>query len=488
MSLISNGQNSSQLRRTKIVATLGPASNSSEVIGELLDAGVDIFRLNFSHGSHEDHASSIAKIREESSRRSSYVGILGDLQGPKIRLGDIAGDAVFLEEDQPVVLTTDAETVDTASMRLHVTYSPLPDSVAAKDILLLDDGRIRLIVKEVKDKDVHCSVIQGGELKSRKGINRLGGGLSADAITKKDLDDLQFIIKHDLDYVAVSFPCAPDDLLPVKNGLQAAKSQAKIISKIERAEAVATNAALDALINASDGVMVARGDLGVEIGDSELIGVQKKIIQHARNANKPVITATQMMESMITEPVPTRAEVFDVANAVLDGTDAVMLSAETATGAFPAKVVGVMAETALGGERHPNTIFSNYRVDQTFDSIDECIAMSTMYAANHLEGLSAIVCLTESGTTPLLASRINSSLPIYGMSRHKNTCQRMALYRGVIPLHFDVTQCKGDIWQEVTKIIAERGELQSGQRIAITCGDFAGEGGSTNSVKIIICR
>ena len=474
-----------QRRRTKIVATLGPASNSEEVIAELIEAGVNVFRLNFSHGSHEDHASAIIKIREQAARRGEHISILGDLQGPKIRLGDIEGGPIQLEEDQSISLTTDPEKVDVGRFCLHVTYQPLPESVSSGDTLLLDDGRIRLQVIEVTGKEVKCKVIQSGELSSRKGINKLGGGLAADAITEKDLVDLQFIIEHELEYVAVSFPSSPEDLEPVKRRLLAEKSQAKIISKIERAEAVASSEALDALIDASDAVMVARGDLGVEIGDSQLIGVQKKIIQHARNANKPVITATQMMESMITEPVPTRAEVFDVANAVLDGTDAVMLSAETATGDFPSKVVKVMAETALGAERHPNTMFSTYRVDQTFDAVDECIAMSTMYAANHLHGISAIICLTESGTTPLLASRINSGLPIYGISRNRNACRRMALYRGVTPLYFDVTQCEEDIWRATMQLVIDRGELLSGQRVVITGGDLAGEGGSTNSIKIL---
>ena len=472
-------------RRTKIVATLGPASSTPKVIGELIDSGVNIFRLNFSHGTHEQHGENISSIRSEASKRNRHVGILGDLQGPKIRIGDIGDDTIALSEGDIIYLTTDEGSADVEKSRIPVLYKPLPSSVKSGDVLLLDDGRIRLSVDRVKDEDVHCTVIQAGKLSSRKGINRLGGGLAADAITEKDLKDLDFIVSKNVEYVAVSFPLAAKDLDPVKRVLAANDSQAQIITKIERAEVVATDEALDELIAASDGIMVARGDLGVEIGDPQLVGVQKKIIKHTRAMNKPVITATQMMESMITEPVPTRAEVFDVANAVLDGTDAVMLSAETATGAFPSRVVSVMAETALGAERHHSINIGNYRVGQSFASVDECIAMSTMYAANHIEGISAIVCLTESGTTPLLASRVSSGLPIYGISRHLLSCRRMALYRGVIPIYFDVTQCEGNVWQETMQLIADRGELFSGQRVAITCGDLAGEGGSTNSVKVL---
>ncbi|MGB5324323.1 MAG: pyruvate kinase, partial [Pseudomonadales bacterium] len=406
-----------QRRRTKIVATLGPASSSAKVIAEMIDAGVNIFRLNFSHGSHDDHRKNIATVREQALLRGRYIGILGDLQGPKIRIGELQQDSMNLAIDDKLVLTLDKDSADNSAGRVHVTYKPLPESVAPGDILLLDDGRIRLQIEKVENADVHCIVTQAGKLRSRKGINRLGGGLAADAITGKDLDDLQCIIENDLEYVAVSFPVRGADLAPVRDALQKANSDARIIAKIERAEVVETDASLQEIIDASDGVMVARGDLGVEIGDAQLVGVQKKIIYFARMSNKPVITATQMMESMITEPVPTRAEVFDVANAVLDGTDAVMLSGETATGADPARVVRAMAETALGAEKHPTMSMSNYRVEHMFSTIDECIAMSTMYAANHLKGLSAIVCLSESGNTPLVTSRIHSSLPIYGVSR-----------------------------------------------------------------------
>jgi pyruvate kinase len=472
-------------RRTKIVATLGPASSSAAVIGELIDNGVDVFRMNFSHGSHQTHAENIATVRKEAQQRNCHVGILGDLQGPKIRIGAVINDKLALENGQQLTLSVADEAAALAAGKVPVAYKPLATSVVADDILLLDDGRIRFKVIKVNGDDVVCEVVQKGVLTSRKGINRLGGGLAADAITEKDLDDLAFILHNNLDYVAVSFPAHPEDLLPVKEALYAAKSKAKIIAKIERAEVVASDENLQALVDASDGVMVARGDLGVEIGDPQLIAVQKKIIHFARRSNKPVITATQMMESMISEPVPTRAEVFDVANAVLDGTDAVMLSAETATGQYPVNVVKTMSETALGAEVHPTMSQSSYRVDRSFERIDEVIAMSTMYAANHITEISAIVCLTESGTTPLLASRISSTLPIYGISRNIAACRQMALYRGVIPIYADLTESGDEVWKAAITLIAKRGELVKGQRVVVTGGDSQGRGGMTNTLKIL---
>ena len=293
------------VRRTKIVATLGPASGSPEMIGELIDSGVNVFRMNFSHGSHEQHRQSIQSVREQAELRNQHVAILGDLQGPKIRIGELQEDVKELKNGQSLVLTLDESSADSRKGRIHVTYEPLPESVESNDLLLLDDGRIRLEVEKIEGRDVHCTVVQAGQLTSRKGINRLGGGLAADAITEKDLEDLQVIIDNDLEYVAVSFPCYADDLLPVKNALIAANSDAKIIAKVERAEVVATDENLLEIIDAADGIMVARGDLGVEIGDAQLVAVQKRIIHLTRRANKPVITATQMMESMISQPVPT---------------------------------------------------------------------------------------------------------------------------------------------------------------------------------------
>jgi pyruvate kinase len=472
-------------RRTKIVATIGPASSSEQMIAALLDNGVNVFRLNFSHGSAEGHSKQAAIIRKVCKQKSLHAAILGDLQGPKIRIGMLTNDPLPLKEGQPITLSVDDNTPSSDTC-VAVDYKQLPESVQTGDTLLLDDGLIRLRVEQVEGCNVHCKVIMGGALKSRKGLNRLGGGLSAPTITHKDIEDIKLAAKLKLDYLAVSFPSCAEDLTPVRKQLTELGVNIHIIAKIERAEAVETDEALKALILAADGVMVARGDLGVEIGDAQLMGVQKKIIRQARRCNRPVITATQMMESMINAPVPTRAEVFDVANAVLDGTDAVMLSAETATGSFPAQVVAAMANTCEGAEQHPDTRTSGYRVDRTFNRIEESIAMSAIYASNHLENISAIICLTESGGTALLMSRLSSGLPIYGISRHVDSCNRMALYRGVIPIHFDVMEEQiEDIFQRALDVVANTGAIKPGQRVTVTCGDIASVGNSTNTLKIL---
>ncbi len=472
------------IRRTKIVATLGPASSSAEVISQLIDSGVNVFRLNFSHGSQDGHRQTAALIREISSQKQGYVGILGDLQGPKIRVGEIPNESMQLDRDQLLTLTTDlSKTVDATTV--HVRFPPLPESVGSGDTLLLDDGLIRLTVLEVEDKDVHCKVLLGGELKSRKGLNRLGGGLSAPAITEKDYKDIELAAELQLDFLAVSFPSSADDLIPVRQELARLNYPAQVVAKIERAEAVANDAVLDELILAADVVMVARGDLGVEIGDARLMGIQKKIIRRSQRLNRPVITATQMMESMIHAPVPTRAEVFDVANAVLDGTDAVMLSAETATGSFPVRAVTAMADTCVGAEQHPDSQQSQQRIDRNFDNIEENIAMSAIYAANHMDNIGAIICVTESGTTARLMSKFNSRLPIYAISRNIETCYRMTLYRGVIPIYFDVTQSPGDVYQAALNRVAKTGSLTPGQRFTITSGDITGSGGTANTLKIL---
>ena len=472
-------------RRTKIVATIGPASGSPEMIARLLDCGVNVFRLNFSHGSADGHRQQAAIIRRVSAEKKCFAAILGDLQGPKIRIGDLREGNLELQDGAEITLTV-ASDADGSRLRIPVHYQPLPSAVTQGDILLLDDGLIRLRVESHDEEDIVCTVESGGVLKSRKGINRLGGGLSAPAITAKDLQDIELAAELQLDYLAVSFPSCAEDLDPVKQRLAELGKRIRLIAKIERAEAVADDETLTALILASDGVMVARGDLGVEIGDAQLIGVQKKIIRLARRCNRAVITATQMMESMISSPIPTRAEVFDVANAVLDGTDAVMLSAETATGKYPAKVVAAMANTCLGAEQHPDTRRSGHRLDRNFQRIDEMIAMSAMYAANHLEDISAIACLTESGSTALFMSRLSSGLPIYAISRHLETCNRVALYRGVVPMFYDVVESgETDVYRKTLQLLLEQNLIQPGQRLCITSGDMSGEGGRTNTLKIL---
>lgn len=471
-------------RRTKIVATLGPASNSPEKIRQLIEAGVNVFRLNFSHGDPDQHRQQARNVREAAAEKNRFVALLGDLQGPKIRLGDLAKPCQLIN-DTTITLTTDSTLFDDSNY-IPVKYPPLPASVGSGDTLLLDDGLIRLQVIDVDGKNIACRVVTGGELKSRKGLNRLGGGLSAAAITEKDFGDIALALELGVDFLAVSFPASAADLQPVREKLAEHNSDIRIIAKVERAEVVATDEMLQSIIDAADGIMVARGDLGVEIGDAQLIGIQKKIIRMTRRSNKPVITATQMMESMINSPVPTRAEVFDVANAVLDGTDAVMLSAETATGDYPVEVVKAMADTCLGAEQHPVTRESNHRMDRTFDRTDEAIAMSAIYAANHLDGIVANICLTESGNSALLMSRLSSGLNIFGISRHLATCQRLALYRGVEPLHMDVAgTADTDPRTLALEALADEGALTPGQRVTITYGDISGTEGMTNTLQVL---
>ena len=367
-----------------------------------------------------------------------------------------------------------------------IDYKALPNDVNANDILLLDDGRIQLKVIEVIGNKVHTEVTVAGKLSNNKGINRLGGGLSAEALTEKDKEDIKTAAIIGVDYLAISFPRCGDDLRYARQLAEKAGCHAMICAKVERAEAVATDEAIDDIIEASDAVMVARGDLGVEIGDAELVGVQKKLIARSRQLNKVVITATQMMESMISSPMPTRAEVMDVANAVLDGTDAVMLSAETAAGEFPVETVAAMARVCVGAETHPSVHISKHRMDQSFSSVSETLALSAVYAANHLSTVKAIVALTESGSTPRLMSRITTSLPIYALSRHDSTLNIMALYRGVKPVFFDSRgSSPGELTKDVVAIMKEKGLLETGDLFIMTYGDTMETVGGTNACKIV---
>ncbi|NNC78221.1 MAG: pyruvate kinase, partial [Woeseiaceae bacterium] len=357
----------------------------------------------------------------------------------------------------------------------------LANDVQQGDTLMVNDGRIQLEVTATQGSRVVCRVIVGGEISDNKGINRQGGGLSAEALTEKDREDIKTAAKLDVDYVAISFPRDAEDVQDARRLLRAAGSDGLIVAKIERAEAVEN---IDSIIQVSDAVMVARGDLGVEIGDAELPGVQKHIIARARDANRVVITATQMMESMIESPIPTRAEVLDVANAVIDGTDAVMLSQETAAGKHPVKVIETVARVCLGAERQRETQISRHRIDAKFERIDEAIAMATMYTANHLN-VRAIFALTESGSTALWMSRIRSGIPIFALTRHVKTRRRAALYRGVYPLDFDVLQAQaGQVGEYVLSRIVEMGIVEKGDRVIFTRGDLSGISGGTNTMKI----
>jgi pyruvate kinase len=473
-------------RRTKIVATLGPATSSPERIEALILAGLDVARLNFSHGTPDEHRARARLVRDIAARHDRYVAVMGDLQGPKIRIARFALGDVELHAGDPFTLSITHPKDAGDETIVGIDYPPLVRDCKPGDELLLDDGRVILEVESVDDVSVHTRVTVGGSLSNNKGINRRGGGISAPSLTGKDRRDILLAAELDMDYVAVSFPRTGADIEQARQLVREAGCPAWIIAKIERAEAVADDAALDGLIQASDGVMVARGDLGVEIGDARLAGIQKRIIQHARSRNKLVITATQMMESMVASPMPTRAEVSDVANAVLDYTDAVMLSAESASGQYPVEAVQAMARICLGAEQEPTSLRSHHRLGETFSRCDETIALSSMYAANHFPGVKAIISLTESGRTPLIMSRIRSGVPIYCYTPHVATQRRAALFRGVYTVPFDPAALPpAEISEAAIDILRQRGLLQSGDWIILTKGDFYSDSGGTNGMKIL---
>jgi len=475
-----------KLRRTKIVATLGPATDNVSVLENLLLAGVNLVRLNFSHGDAADHRWRAQQVRAIAKKNGLNVAILGDLQGPKIRIARFTDKKIQLVAGGMFTLDANWDKNLGDSNQVGLDYEALPSEVCQGDRLLLDDGRIVLEVDSVQNDRVCCVVQTGGILSNNKGINRQGGGLSAAALTEKDLADIQLAAELDVDYLAVSFPRNAEDIKQARELLRGAESLAGIVAKIERAEAVADLETLDAMITASDAVMVARGDLGVEIGDAELVGVQKHIIKRARELNRCVITATQMMESMILNPLPSRAEVFDVANAVLDGTDAVMLSAETAAGDYPIEAVQAMSRVCIGAEKQLAATKGNHRLDLEFCRTDEAIAMATMYVANQLQGIKAIICMTESGYTALWMSRIRSGIPIYAFSHQPKTLRRVLLYRGVEPIFFDAAKVTGNHLDSVAIAELKRKNLvQQGDQVLLTKGDRMGVQGTTNVMKIL---
>ncbi|MGY8850614.1 MAG: pyruvate kinase [Pseudomonadales bacterium] len=472
-------------RRTKILATLGPGSSDDQTIRELIKAGVNVFRLNFSHGSAEEHCQRALTIRTIGRALKMPVGILCDMQGPKIRIGSFIDDQkIHLDDGSTFTLDSQLDIEGGHQDAVYIAQELLED-IDQDSILLLDDGRLTLQVKVKTDNAVQCTVVQGGVLSSKKGVNKFGGGLSAKALTEKDKADIKTAASLHTDYLAISFVQSKEDVEETRELLKQSGSTAHIIAKIERAEAI-TDEFLPGIIEASDGIMVARGDLGVEIGDANLVAVQKQLIEAASNANKVVITATQMMESMITAPTPTRAEVFDVANAVLDGTDAVMLSAETAVGKYPIETVKAMARVIEGAEKHPLAQRSKHRIDETFERIDESLALSAMYVANHLKGVKAVICMTETGFTPLLMSRITSSLPIYAMAEKLGTCEITALYKGVIPVPFDTSALDpSEVNHCAVEKLREHAEVVNGDLVLITKGDFVNVHGGTNTLKIV---
>jgi pyruvate kinase len=469
-------------RRTKIVATLGPATDEKGVLDDMIQAGMDVVRLNFSYGDPDDHIKRAESVRDRARAHGHQVGVFADLQGPNIRIQGFQDSRVVLEKGDYFILDARLGSQAGTRERVGLTYKGLSGDLSRGDTLLLDDGRLVLWVEDVIGPEIRCRAVVGGELSGNKGINRQGGGLSAPAITDKDRQDIEVAARMDADYVAVSFPRTADDIHLARELLQSAGGHGSIVAKIERAEALDT---LEEIIKASNVVMIARGSLGVEIGDAELPAVQKRIIQIARSLDRVVVTATQMMQSMIENPIPTRAEVFDVANAVIDGTDAVMLSAETATGRYPAKVIEAVDRICAGAERQRLFQVSERRTGMRFKSIDDAIAKAAMYTANHL-GVKAIAALTESGATPLWMSRISSGIPIYALTRHVETRRKVTLYRGVYPVNFDVTSTDHvQVNREAIEELIRRGAVREGDLVIITKGDLIGVHGGTNAMKII---
>jgi pyruvate kinase len=466
-------------RATKIVATLGPASSSPEVLAQLVAAGVDVVRLNFSHGVAADHIARSAAVREAAKAHGREVAIMADLQGPKIRIGKFKDGKVELAAGQRFVLDAEAGLGDNEHVGLD--YKELPRDVARGTILLLNDGLIRLRVDSVDGPRIVTVVEVGGVLSNNKGINRMGGGLTAAALTAKDMDDVKVAAQIGADYLAVSFPKSRQDMYMARQLVRAAGGNALLIAKIERAEAIG---ALEEIIDASDGIMVARGDLAVEVGNASVPGLQKRMIRMAREQNKLTITATQMMESMIVNPVPTRAEVSDVANAVLDGTDAVMLSAETASGRYPVETVDTMAQICVEAEHSTTVELDRDFLNRTFTRIDQSIAMATLFTAFHLK-VKAIASLTESGSTALWMSRHDCGCPIFALTPKVATQRKMALYRNVRSFFLEQSTDRDEVLRAAEQHLVARGEVKAGDLIVLTIGEPMGKSGGTNTMKIV---
>jgi len=474
------------LRRTKIVATLGPASERPKILRKMIKSGLDVARLNFSHGSAEEHRERARNLREAADDCGRDVGLLGDLQGPKIRVRRFRKGSAHLRDGDSFFLDSTLGLSEGTKEGVGVALDTLHKDVKAGDTLLLNDGLISLVVDSVDGTRIHTTVENGGILSDFKGINLQGGGLSAPALTDIDRENIKLAAELDADFLAVSFVRSGDDVREARRLFEEAGGRGLIVAKIERTEAVDN---IKSIIEASDVIMVARGDLGVEMGYAELTGIQKKLIRQTRKAHKIVITATQMMESMIENPIPTRAEVSDVANAVIDGTDAVMLSGETAVGKHPNKAIMAMADVCLGAEKFPIPHgLTSHRMNDHFDRVDEAIAMAAMYTANHMS-VKAIIALTESGSTARWMSRIRSDIPIYALTPHESTSRRVALYRGVYPVEFEVDQSNPrSLYQDIFNALLAGGHVEVGDHVIFTKGDLDGVEGSTNAMKIVTVR
>jgi pyruvate kinase len=465
-------------RRTKIVATLGPASSDKKTLARMIEAGLDVVRMNFSHGTAKEHGARVELVRELARKAGRSVGVLVDLQGPKIRIGRFEHDRIMLSTGDKFMLDAECKMGD--AHRVGLDYRNLPQDVSKGDTLLLDDGRIVLAVIAVKGSRIDCIVEQGGQLSNNKGINRKGGGLTAPALTDKDMQDIKTAALLKADYLAVSFPRSGADIQWARDLMLKAGGKALLCAKIERAEAIP---ALGEIVDASDSIMVARGDLAVEVGDAVVPALQKRMIRMARERNKLVITATQMMESMINNPIPTRAEVSDVANAVLDGTDAVMLSAETAAGQFPVETVAAMARVCLEAEKE-DVATTERRRDGPPETVEEAVARATIFTANSLN-IKAVAALTQSGKTALLMSRMNSSVPIYALSSVVETRRRVTLFRGVYPVTSKGARDPERALNMAEDELLNRGAVNSGDYIILTIGEPFGKAGGTNTMKIV---
>ncbi len=470
-------------RRTKIVATLGPATDKPETLLKMINAGLDVARVNFSHGDADDHRGRAKALRAAARAAGREVGLMGDLQGPKIRVRRFKdrsvelkdGDAFFLDN----TLGQDEGTVDGVGVALGTLHKDL----VSGDTLLLNDGMITLAVDRIDGTRIHTTIVNGGILSDHKGINKKGGGLSAAALTDVDRENIRLAVELEVDFLAVSFVRSADDVNEARRLFEEAGGKGLIVAKIERAEAVEN---IDEIVDAADIIMVARGDLGVEMGYAQLTGIQKRIIRRTRKRSKVVITATQMMESMIQNPIPTRAEVSDVSNAVMDGTDAVMLSGETAVGKYPVKAIRAMSEVCEGAEMFPLPEgLTRHRIGDFFKQVDEAIAMAVMYTANHL-AVRAIIALTESGSTALWMSRIRSDIPIYAFTPHISTSRRVTMYRGVGSVFFEITHKDSrSLYQDVFNALLQNNIVDAGDLVIFTQGDLDGVSGSTNAMKII---
>jgi pyruvate kinase len=482
-SILDDRKGTSMIRSTKIVATIGPASNDVDILTRMFRAGVNVVRLNFSHGKAQDHIDRANMVREAASACGIEVAIMADLQGPKIRVGKFENNKIYLDNGQKFIL--DAECMLGNQERVGLDYKELPRDLKAGDVLLLNDGLIVLTVSRVIGSEIHTKVRIGGELSNNKGINRQGGGLSAPALTAKDMEDIKTAMSFEADYVAVSFPKNASDMIMARQlayiAAESTGHKPQMIAKIERAEAIP---ALQEILDASDGIMVARGDLAVEVGNAAVPALQKRMIKMARASNKFAITATQMMESMIVNAVPTRAEVSDVANAVLDGTDAVMTSAETASGKYPVETVEAMAAICLEAERASECKLDTNFVNTVFNRIDQSIAYGALFTAYHLR-VKAIVALTESGSTALWMSRQDIDIPIFALTPRMTTRRKVAIYRNVTSFDLPQATDRDALIRSAQDLLIAKGKVHKGDLIVLTCGEAMGQIGGTNSLKIM---